>query len=77
MHIQSNILRTCLIAAALAALSMVPICFTAAEQPDPPKAQPLALVEQFATAPAATVGAVSRADARPPPRGSRRPYLRQ
>jgi predicted MFS family arabinose efflux permease len=46
-----------MIAAALAALSMVPICFTGAEQPDPPKAQPLALVEQFATAPAAVIGA--------------------
>ncbi len=45
-----------MIAAALAALSMVPICFTGAEQPDPPKAQPLALVEQFATAPAAVIG---------------------
>ncbi|MGD9968588.1 MAG: MFS transporter [Hyphomonadaceae bacterium] len=45
-----------MIAAAMAALSMVPICFTAAEQPDPPKAQPLALVEQFATAPAAVIG---------------------
>ncbi len=45
-----------MIAAALAALSMVPICFTAAEQPDPPKAQPIALVEQFATAPAAVIG---------------------
>jgi MFS family permease len=45
-----------MIAAALAALSMVPICFTAAEQPDPPRAQPLALVEQFATAPAAVIG---------------------
>lgn len=45
-----------MIAAALAALSMVPVCFTAAEQPDPPKAQPLALVEQFATAPAAVIG---------------------
>jgi MFS family permease len=45
-----------MIAAALAAISMVPICFTAAEQPDPPKAQPLALVEQFATAPAAVIG---------------------
>jgi hypothetical protein len=45
-----------MIAAALAALSMLPICFTAAEQPDPPKAQPLALVEQFATAPAAVIG---------------------
>lgn len=44
-----------MIAAALAALSMVPICFTGAEQPDPPKAQPLALVEQFATAPAAVI----------------------
>lgn len=44
-----------MIAAAIAALSMVPICFTAAEQPDPPKAQPLALVEQFATAPAAVI----------------------
>lgn len=45
-----------MIAAALAALSMVPICFTAAEQPAPPKAQPLAMVEQFATAPAAVIG---------------------
>jgi len=46
-----------MIAAALAALSMVPICFTETAQPDPPKAQPLALVEQFATAPAAVIGA--------------------
>jgi MFS family permease len=45
-----------MIAAMLAALSMVPVCFTAAEQPDPPKAQPIALVEQFATAPAAVIG---------------------
>jgi MFS family permease len=45
-----------MIAAALAALSMVPICFTSTAQPDPPKAQPLALVEQFATAPAAVIG---------------------
>jgi MFS family permease len=45
-----------MIAAALAALSMVPICFTSAAQPDPPKAQPIALVEQFATAPAAVIG---------------------
>jgi MFS family permease len=45
-----------MIAASLAALSMVPICFTEAEQPAPPKAQPLALVEQFATAPAAVIG---------------------
>jgi MFS family permease len=45
-----------MIAAALAAVSMVPICFTSTAQPDPPKAQPLALVEQFATAPAAVIG---------------------
>jgi len=45
-----------MIAAALAALSMVPLCFTSAAQPDPPKAQPLALVEQFAIAPAAVIG---------------------
>lgn len=45
-----------MIAAALVALSMVPLCFTAAEQPAPPKAQPLALVEQFAIAPAAVIG---------------------
>ena len=44
-----------MIAAGLAALSMVPICFTSVEQPDPPKAQPLALAEQFATAPAAVI----------------------
>ena len=31
----------------------------------------------LAMAPAATVGAVSRADERPPPRGSRTPNLRQ
>ena len=30
-----------------------------------------------ATAPAATIGAVRRADERSPPRGSRKPYLRQ
>lgn len=45
-----------MIAAALAALSMVPVCFTLTEQPAPPKAQPIALVEQFATAPAAVIG---------------------
>lgn len=45
-----------MIAASLAALSMLPICFTSAAQPDPPKAQPIALVEQFATAPAAVIG---------------------
>jgi MFS family permease len=45
-----------MIAAMLAALSMVPICFTATAQPTPPKAQPLALMEQFATAPAAVIG---------------------
>jgi MFS family permease len=44
-----------MIAAALAALSMVPVCFTAAAPPERPKAQPLALVEQFAIAPAAVI----------------------
>ncbi|MDX2274177.1 MAG: MFS transporter [Hyphomonadaceae bacterium] len=44
-----------MIAAAIAALSMVPVCFTSAEEPAAPKAQPLALVEQFATAPAAVI----------------------
>jgi MFS family permease len=46
-----------MIAAAVAALSMVPVCFTATTEPEAPKAQPLALVEQFATAPAAVIGA--------------------
>ena len=44
-----------MIAGAVTALSLVPVCFTTAAQPDPPKAQPLALVEQFATAPAAVI----------------------
>lgn len=46
-----------MIAAAIAALSMIPVCFTSTAQPEPPKAQPLALVEQFATAPAAVISA--------------------
>jgi MFS family permease len=44
-----------MIAAGVAALSMLPICFTSTAEPEPPKAQPLALVEQFATAPAAVI----------------------
>jgi MFS family permease len=44
-----------MIAAAIAALSMLPVCFTSAAQPSPPKATPLALVEQFQTAPAAVI----------------------
>ncbi len=44
-----------MIAAGIAALSIAPICFTSSAQPDPPKAQPLALVEQFDTAPAAVI----------------------
>ncbi len=44
-----------MIAAALAALSMVPVCFTPAAPPERPKPQPLALVEQFAIAPAAVI----------------------
>lgn len=46
-----------MIAAGLAALSMLPVCFTSTAQPEPPKAQPLALVQQFATAPAAVIAA--------------------
>lgn len=46
-----------MIAAAIAAISMVPVCFTSAPQPEQPKPQPLALVEQFATAPAAVIAA--------------------
>jgi MFS family permease len=46
-----------MIAAAIAALSMIPVCFTATAEPEAPRAQPLALVEQFATAPAAVIGA--------------------
>jgi MFS family permease len=45
-----------MIAATLAALSMLPVCFTSAAQPEPPKAQPLALGEQFQIAPAAVLG---------------------
>jgi MFS family permease len=48
-----------MLAAGIAAVSMVPICFTSTTQPDPPKAQPLALVEQSATAPAAVIAAFS------------------
>ena len=44
-----------MIAAGLAALSMLPVCFTTTTEPQPPKAQPLALAEQFATAPAAVI----------------------
>ena len=44
-----------MIAAGIAALSMLPVCFTSTEQPEAPKALPLALVEQFATAPAAVI----------------------
>jgi MFS family permease len=46
-----------MIAAALSAIAMVPVCFTTAAQPEPPRAQPLALRQQFATAPAAVIGA--------------------
>jgi len=44
-----------MIAAGVAALSMIPVCFTLTAAPDPPKAQPLALAELFATAPAAVI----------------------
>jgi MFS family permease len=44
-----------MIAAGIAAIAMVPVCFTTAAQPAPPQAQPLALREQFETAPAAVI----------------------
>ena len=44
-----------MIAAGIAAIAMLPVCFTSVEQPEPPKATPLALVEQFETAPAAVI----------------------
>jgi MFS family permease len=47
-----------MIAAALLALSMVPVCFTATTPPPPPKAEPLALRDLFNTAPAAVVACV-------------------
>lgn len=52
---EPNAAEPWMIAAGIAALSMLPVCFTSAEQPEAPKAQPLALVEQFATAPAAVI----------------------
>ncbi len=54
-------------------MAMSPICVI-----QPTKRVPCFCASHFfATAPAATVGAVSRAEARPPPRGSRRPYFCQ
>lgn len=47
--------ETWMLAAMVAAISIAPICFTSSAQPEPPRAQPLALVEQFATAPAAVI----------------------
>ena len=44
-----------ILAGAIAAISLVPICFTSTQQPDPPKAEPLALGPLFATAPAAVI----------------------
>lgn len=44
-----------MIAAGLMALAMAPVCFTSKAEPEPPKAQPLSLREQFITAPAAVI----------------------
>jgi MFS family permease len=44
-----------MIAAILIALAMAPICLTSQAQPEPPQAQPLAIREQFRTAPAAVI----------------------
>lgn len=46
-----------MIAGALQALSVVPATLTTQAQPDPPRAQPLALREQFSVAPAAVTAA--------------------
>jgi MFS family permease len=46
-----------MIAGALQALAVVPITMTSQPQPDPPRAQPLALREQFDVAPAAVTAA--------------------
>ncbi|MGE0829744.1 MAG: MFS transporter [Hyphomonadaceae bacterium] len=46
-----------MIAAAITAIAMVPVCFTTAAQPEAPQPHPLALREQFATAPAAVIAA--------------------
>ncbi len=45
-----------MLAGALMALSLVPICFTSKAEPEAPKAHPLAIREQFRTAPAAVIG---------------------
>ena len=45
-----------MMACACFALSILPICFTSRAQPEPPKAQPLALGELFMLAPAAVLG---------------------
>lgn len=55
LHYAPQAAEPWMIAGAITAISLTPICFTTAAQPDPPKAQPLALVEQFATAPAAVI----------------------
>ncbi len=44
-----------MIAAAIGAIAMLPVCFTSAAQPAAPSAQPIELREQFATAPAAVI----------------------
>jgi MFS family permease len=46
-----------MLGAALIALAIAPICFTSQAQPEAPKAQPLALRQQFETAPAAVIAA--------------------
>ena len=54
-------------------ITMSPICVM-----QPRNTVPYFSASHFlATAPAATIGAVRRADERPPPRGSRMPYFFQ
>ncbi len=42
-----------IVAGLIITLAMIPVCFTTTAQPEPPKAQPLAIAAQFRTAPAA------------------------
>jgi MFS family permease len=47
-----------MIAAALVALAIAPVCFTTRAPPEPPKAEPLAIGALFRTAPAAVISSI-------------------
>lgn len=46
-----------IVAGIIIALAMIPVCFTSTAQPEPPKSEPLAIAEQYRTAPAAVTAA--------------------